>query len=248
MSAASPKKTWYICLEGTEGVGKTTLVGRLVEHFRNAGYHVLHTKEPGTDHLPVTNKLRAIMLDQQYDAQLGSTARELISQAIRAAHIEKLILPAMGVYDFIIQDRGLLSSLAYGEACNNSKDVLTTLASIATTGSGGRWNKLYDQVILLHGDTLACLSRARACKQEFAAGDAMEARGGKFMLEVSRNMVLEHQQHFPGHPVVDVTGKRIEDVFTELLRAVPAPATAHDPVHVAASVPVSLPACASAPS
>jgi thymidylate kinase len=217
MASSNTKKTRYICLEGTEGVGKTTIAGMLVKHLRDAGYAVLDTKEPGTNHLPVTQQLRAIMLDQQYDAQLGRTARELISQSIRAAHIEKLIIPALGNYDFIIQDRGMLSGLAYGEACHNSRELLMTLASVATSGTGKRWNQLYDQVILLHGDARSCLKRAQACKQEFAAGDAMEAKGSDFMLEVARNMRFHHQQNFSGHPRIDVNDKSIDEVFAAVI-------------------------------
>src|ERR1019366_42337 len=117
-----------ICLEGCEGVGKTTQTQKLVDHLRAKGFKVLQTKEPGTPHLPLTMLLRGVMLDKQYDEQLTPLARELISQAIRSIHIEKLIVPALTEYDYIIQDRGILSGLAYGSACGNDPDWLLNLA------------------------------------------------------------------------------------------------------------------------
>jgi dTMP kinase len=120
--------TKYICIEGTEGVGKTTQTQKLVDHLRNLGYSVLQTKEPGTAHSPLTMELRNIMLNAKYEEQLTRTARELISQAIRSIHVEKVIKPAYGKYDFIVQDRGILSGLAYGEACGNDIGWLESLA------------------------------------------------------------------------------------------------------------------------
>src|ERR1019366_1877729 len=137
-----------ICLEGCEGVGKTTQTQKLVDHLRAKGFKVLQTKEPGTSHLPLTMQLRGIMLDKQYDEQLTVAARELISQAIRSIHIEKLILPALTEYDYIIQDRGILSGLAYGSACGNDVDWLLDLVDAVVPGeSVMRVRLLYDSII-----------------------------------------------------------------------------------------------------
>src|SRR5271167_1025736 len=122
------KRATYICLEGTEGVGKTTQTQKLVDHLRAKGCKVLQTKEPGTAHAPLTMQLRGIMLDKQYDEQLTAPARELISQAIRSIHLEKVVFPALSEYDFIVQDRGILSGLAYGTACGNDEKTINFLA------------------------------------------------------------------------------------------------------------------------
>ena len=114
------KKAKYICLEGTEGVGKTTQTRKLVDTLRARGYAVLETKEPGSPHSPLTMTLRGIMLDNQYDSQMTRPAREFISQAIRSIHLEQVIVPNLYKYDFIIQDRGILSGYAYGTACGNN--------------------------------------------------------------------------------------------------------------------------------
>ena len=120
-------KARYICLEGIEGVGKTTQTDLLVKTLRDRGFSVLQTKEPGTPLVPLTMVLRGIMLDNQYDAQMTRPAREFISQAIRSIHLEQLIVPNLDKYDFIIQDRGVLSGYAYGTACGNSFFALQTL-------------------------------------------------------------------------------------------------------------------------
>lgn len=209
-------KARYICFEGTEGVGKTTQTQKLVDHLRNKGYRVLQTKEPGTHHSPLTMTLRGIMLDNQYDQELTREARELISQAIRSVHMHRVVLPAMDQYDFIIQDRGILSGLAYGEACGNSLVWLENLAEKAAYGTEkGDIFELYNDVIYLTGNIEKGLKTAQNAKQEFAAGDAMESRGLSFMQQVSQNM-NEASEWF-NTKEINVDGKGIDEVFAEIL-------------------------------
>lgn len=202
-------KARYICFEGTEGVGKTTQTKKLYEYLIGRGYKVLLTKEPGTTHLPITMKLREIMLSNEFDSQLTVKSREYISQAIRNIHIEKLILPSLEKYDFIIQDRGILSGLAYGEACGNDISFLKLLNSHSCD-----MYKLYDDVIYLKGNVKDSLSKALTSKKEFESGDAMEGKGLSFMEIVSDNMDI-HSKNF-NTLYVNITDKDIEDVFKEI--------------------------------
>ena len=201
-------------LEGVEGVGKTTQVRRLTDYLRNKGYKVLETKEPGTPHLPITMALRGLMLDSQYEEQLTKTARELISQTIRSIHMEKLIIPGRDNYDFIIQDRGVLSGLSYGTACGNDSEWLEDMA-LTTTGCSYLY-QIYDDVVLLKGDISIGLNRAKAAKQEFAAGDAMEAKGTSFMERVEENM-NEFSRYFNTREIY-VDGKTIEQVHQDIIK------------------------------
>lgn len=214
------KKAKYICLEGTEGVGKTTQTQKLVDYLRTQGYKVLQTKEPGTAHAPLTLTLRAIMLDNKYDQELTAPARELISQAIRSIHLEKVIVPAMTQYDYIIQDRGILSGLAYGYACGNEMDVLTTLSAYVTDPAQHVLdNNIYDSIIYLKGNTSEGLKKALASKQEFETGDAMESRGISFLEDASTAM--DHLSKAKGFNTkeISVNGKGIDEVFGEILMA-----------------------------
>lgn len=208
-------KARYICLEGCEGVGKTTQTQKLVDHLRTLGYSVLQTKEPGTSHAPLTMELRNIMLNAKYEEQMTRVARELISQAIRSIHIEKVIKPALDNYDFIIQDRGVLSGLAYGEACGNDIDWLMELAHMATKSVIASPEKLYNNVILLTGNVKAGLDKAISSKQEFEAGDAIEMKGLPFMESVNSNMI-KYSNWF-NTTTIDVNNKSIDNVFNDII-------------------------------
>ena len=243
------KKTIYICIEGTEGVGKGLQTDNLVNHLKNLGFSVLHTKEPGTPHLPLTMELRGIMLNNKYEIpenahllmsdlenilkkpefqnemtrtarefielslssikeenKMSLAGRELVSQAIRSIHLEKLIKPNMGKVDFIIQDRGILSGMAYGEACGNKIADLREYAQMVTEEAGVRrrnwllnfaisidlmkeYSDIYDHVIYLQGDSSFGLKTAGLAKQEFKDGDAMELKGNNFMAQVAQNFI-----------------------------------------------------------
>ena len=216
------KKAKYICFEGTEGVGKTTQTKKLVEFLKAQGYRVLQTKEPGIDLIPLTMTLRGIMLDNQYDAVLTKPAREFISQAIRSIHLERLIVPSMYEYDFIIQDRGLLSGYAYGEACGNAFSNLYTMATQNIDSANENKDILpiqpelmYDLVIYLRGDSVKGLQNAKSCKKEFETGDAMESRGDSFINKVSSNM--DKMSNRFNNVQVNVDNKSIDEVHTEIL-------------------------------
>lgn len=213
--------TRYICLEGTEGVGKTTQTKKLVEYLKSKGHSVLETKEPGTPHSPLTMVLRGIMLDNQYDKEMTMAAREFVSQAIRSVHLERVIKPALDAgVDFIIQDRGILSGMAYGTGCGNPPQFLAGLSEYIVGSSGIRVDHpghLYGDVVVLTGNVGENTKRALASKQEFATGDAMESRGDDFLTKVSGNMV--DMSVMFNSKTVNVDGKNIEEVFADILTA-----------------------------
>jgi thymidylate kinase len=215
----------YYCFEGTDGVGKTTQTQKLCDYLTDKGYKVLQTKEPGINLLPITIKLREFMLNKKYDNELSTKSREFISQSIRSIHLEKLVYPALdnqqdnhSGYDFIIQDRGILSGLAYGEACGNDIDFLVDLATQVTLEN--KRNKsfydLYDKIIYLRGNTEKALENAQSSKQEYKEGDVIESKGKPFMEIVQRKMDF-HSIAFKAR-WINVENKNIETVFQEILK------------------------------
>lgn len=207
----------YIVLEGCEGVGKTTMTQKLVDHLRSKGHKVLQTKEPGSPHAPLSMELRNIMLNAKYEGELTKLARELISQAIRSIHLEKAIVPALKEYDFIVQDRGMLSGYAYGTACGNSYKRIDELMSYVIEDSNFETcpELIYDDVVYLTGDVKKGLDNATSSKQEFEAGDAIEMKGLSFMEQVNKNM-LDLSEDFDAREI-KVDGKTIDEVFNEML-------------------------------
>lgn len=209
------RKARYICFEGLEGCGKTTQCKKLADYLTEKGYKVLLTKEPGTALLPITMELRGLMLDAQHDSSLTVLAREMISQTIRSIHVEKLIIPALENYDFIVQDRGALSGLSYGWACGNELDWLKAMALRVTKAD--KLYDIYDDVIILEGNIASGLLRAKNAKQEFASGDAMEERGITFMKDVESRMALL-QTSFPVRSI-SIEGRSVQETHDAIREA-----------------------------
>jgi thymidylate kinase len=245
--------TIYICIDSTEGTGKTTQTKLLVDYLTNEGFKVLQTKEPGTPLLPVTIKLRELMLDNKYQSDYNlfkeelrkllenpefltkfsiktineivnssyteyiPLYREYISQIIRSIHFEHLIYPSIKEqkYDFIIQDRGILSGLAYGKCCGNDIKLLENLATeITLKDSINDVYKIYDKLIYLKGDPTKNLKRAVLCKNEFKDGDVIESKGNPFMIEVQKEM--ENILPNFNSETINVDGLSIDEVFQNI--------------------------------
>jgi dTMP kinase len=208
-------QAFHICFEGTEGCYKTTNAKALADSLRASGNLVLETKEPGTSHLPLTMILRGIMLDSKYNREMTRQARELISQAIRSIHLTQLLIPASETYDYIVQDRGILSGIAYGVACGNTKKEIDGLLNFIYNGAV----KDYDLIIYLKGDAEADLKRALTAKQEFETGDAMEGKGLSFIKEVE-GYFYDLIQFEDNVVIIDVVNKSREEILQEILQAV----------------------------
>lgn len=212
--------TSYVCLEGGEGTYKTTTSKALAEYYRAKGLKVLETKEPGTAHLPVTMKLRELMLSNEFDDDLTPAARELISQAIRSIHVEKLLIPALSKeeYDLVIQDRGIFSGRIYANACGISSYHIENLEDFIMEDYFQRWDIVYDHVFVFHNQN--GLQTATEAKDEFGCGDAMESRGLSFHAQVNQSFMELNASDLTSYTLShhDVAGKTTEELVAECTR------------------------------
>ena len=101
----------FISFEGTEGVGKTTLIRKLFEHFQAQGKEVVLTREPGGT--PLAEQIRGLLLSVNHDEQMSHDTELLLMYAARAQHVETVILPALAEGKIVLCDRFTDSSFAY---------------------------------------------------------------------------------------------------------------------------------------
>jgi dTMP kinase len=100
----------FITIEGLDGCGKSTQLGRLAEVLRAQGREVVLTREPGGT--PAGEKIRGVILDSR-TAGLSPRAELALMFAARAQHIDEVILPALEAGRFVLCDRFTDSSEAY---------------------------------------------------------------------------------------------------------------------------------------
>lgn len=101
---------YFITVEGSDGVGKSTQIHNIENYFLKLGYEVQLTREPGGTR--IGDKLRGILLDVSND-EMNEMTEMLIYAASRAQHIKELIEPSLKKGKIVISDRYIDSSIAY---------------------------------------------------------------------------------------------------------------------------------------
>lgn len=111
----------FVVFEGNDGVGKSTMAGRLAEYLKERGMNVVLTKEPGG--IPETVPIRKLIFDERV-AEDG-VAQILLFAADRRAHLLLQVLPVIKKGGLVVSDRYYGSTRVYqGERGVNKEDVL----------------------------------------------------------------------------------------------------------------------------
>jgi dTMP kinase len=121
----------FITFEGIEGSGKTTQVEFLSEYLKSNGYNVLKTREPGGT--PLGESLRRVLL--QKDLNVLPLSELLVFMAIRAQHVEEVIMPALSGGTVVLCDRFTDATYAYqGYGRGTDLGIIGTLNRLVTKG------------------------------------------------------------------------------------------------------------------
>ncbi|BBF78261.1 dTMP kinase [Acinetobacter ursingii] len=101
----------FISFEGTEGVGKTTLIRKIHEHFERQGEQIVLTREPGGT--PLAERVRDLLLAVNHEEKMAHDTELLLIYAARAQHLEQVIVPALNAGKTVLSDRFTDASYAY---------------------------------------------------------------------------------------------------------------------------------------
>ena len=104
------KASYFITIEGIEGVGKSTNIDAIKIYLENLGIDYLVTREPGGTEL--AEKIRLLLLDNHSEG-VSDTTELLLIFAARAQHIEEVIRPALDQGRWVICDRFTDATYAY---------------------------------------------------------------------------------------------------------------------------------------
>ncbi|MCU4350436.1 MULTISPECIES: dTMP kinase [Acinetobacter] len=101
----------FISFEGTEGVGKTTLIRKIYEYFERQGEHLVLTREPGGT--PLAERVRDLLLAVNHEEKMAHDTELLLIYAARAQHLQQVIVPALNAGKTVLSDRFTDASYAY---------------------------------------------------------------------------------------------------------------------------------------
>ena len=125
-------KGYFITFEGTEGSGKTTVIEKIEEYYKEKGYNVIRTREPGGS--KIAEDIRNVILDVNNTA-MDSITEALLYAASRRQHLVEKVIPYLEKGYIVLCDRFIDSSLAYqGYARGLGIDKVYEMNLIATNG------------------------------------------------------------------------------------------------------------------
>ncbi|MBN8738154.1 MAG: dTMP kinase [Lysobacterales bacterium 69-70] len=106
----STRRGGFITLEGGEGAGKSTVLGKVRERLAVAGIDALFTREPGGT--LAGEAIRGLLLDPAYRGLCAETEL-LLMFAARAQLVREQIAPALAAGRWVLSDRFTDASFAY---------------------------------------------------------------------------------------------------------------------------------------
>ncbi|SEU31653.1 dTMP kinase [Paenibacillus sp. NFR01] len=123
---------YFITLEGGDGSGKTTVLGRVAAYLQNHSMPYLITREPGG--IEIAEKIRSIILDPSHTA-MDARTEALLYAAARSQHLAEVVEPALAEGLTVLCDRFVDSSLVYqGYARGLGIDEVWGINRFATGG------------------------------------------------------------------------------------------------------------------
>lgn len=199
----------FITFEGLDRTGKSTQFARLCDFLRGRGGRFTATREPGGTLLG--EKIRHILLDPD-GVPVCPRAEALLFAAIRAQHVEEVILPALDSGRHVLCDRFSDSTLAYqGYGAGLDVEALSMLSGFAARGLAPDLTLLFD------------LGPGAGYGAEEARPDRIERRGEEYRDRVRRGF-LDVAGRNPGRVrVIDASGSldqvqaRVRAVVVEFL-------------------------------
>jgi len=121
----------FITFEGTEGCGKTTQINLLYEYLLAKGYKVIKTREPGGT--PLGESIRKMLI--QKAKAINPLAELLLMMAMRAQHVEDVIVPAITEKKIVLCDRFSDATYAYqGYGRGIDTNIIDYINRLATKG------------------------------------------------------------------------------------------------------------------
>ncbi|MCK7609974.1 dTMP kinase [Acinetobacter portensis] len=115
----------FISFEGTEGVGKTTLIRRIYEYLEQQNKDIVLTREPGGT--PMAEQIRSLLLSVNHEEKMCNDTELLLMYAARAQHLDLVVIPALNAGKTVLCDRFTDASFAYqcaGRGLSQEKLVL----------------------------------------------------------------------------------------------------------------------------
>ena len=190
-SDISGKNGLFIVFEGANGSGKSSAARAAADHFKDAGYDVVLTREPGGT--PQAERLREFLLDPNFS--LDPHEQTLLFMTARRSHLRQVILPSVSKGSIVICDRYLASTLVY-QTLRPEGGAPATIDEIREAHKTWCWNTKPNLQILLDIDYETASKRRN---MRFAEADRFESDDVDYEMQcINRYAESAELLRFPG--------------------------------------------------
>ena len=208
----------FISFEGSEGVGKTTLIQAVAAHLQALGHGVVVTREPGGT--PLAEQLRAQLLTRGPEP-MAPDCELLLMFAARSQHLAQRILPALAQGQVVLCDRFVDATFAYqgggrGFDWETLQMLEKTVLAQQCNGSGDECQLLLPDLTLWF-DVPAATAAARLSGAR--TPDKFEAQSIQFFERVSEGYARRATES-PRRFVRIDAARPVEDVWRQVIEAV----------------------------
>lgn len=184
----------FICLEGIEGVGKTSHLQAIVDHLQARGIPAVGTREPGGTALG--EAVRGLLLSRDYPPMHPDTEL-LLMFAARAEHLRHHILPRLEAGTWVVSDRFTDATYAYQ---GGGREIPASRIAVLEEWVQGTWRP--DLTLVLDTPVETGLARARRRGE----GDRFEQETLAFFERV-RGVYRDRARSDPArYALIDATG------------------------------------------
>ena len=203
------KKGIFITFEGSEGCGKSTQIGLLAAHLRDAGHDPLLLREPGGT--PAGESIRHLLQHAPEGENLTPEAELLLFAASRAQLVREVIVPALTAGRIVICDRFLDSTTVYQGVGRKIPPQQTEMINAFAVDAC-----LPDVTFLLDLDRPTSLERMKSGQRTL---DRIERESEEFF-EAVRNGYLELAALNPNRILLLDASKSKETTLEEIKNAI----------------------------
>ena len=200
----------FITIEGGEGVGKSTQIGRLRDFVAGRGVEVVVTREPGGTHR--AERIRELLLETNPEP-MPSTCELLLMFAARSTHIENVIRPALARGAWVICDRFTDATYAYQGGGRG-----LPIENIAALEKMVQGTLRPDMTLLLDAPLEVSAARASARNAATGTSDRFEQERQEFFERV-RTAYLDRAKQEPQRFVVIDATQSMEAVTVAIQQA-----------------------------
>ena len=188
------KNSYFISLEGIEGVGKSTQMQFLKQTLDQAHIPYIHTREPGCT--VMAEELRTVLLKPRTEIVQPVTAALLLFAA-RVQHIHNTIQPAIREGKWVLCDRFVEASYAYQGGGRGLNPAILAFLEQETLKDCQP-----DFVLLLDAPVEIALQRV----SQRGNSDRFEKEGAAFFERVRQAYLARAEKDAQRYRIVDASG------------------------------------------